>query len=169
MLFSGEIYNLLSSSLQRKCRLIDCVTLKGSVTPVKLYTIDVNKNIPKGKSKHKKMSDKEKRAQNEYKKTQMFDDMKKYDKSIDVVYMDKSKGMRNLLKNPKSEVFLMCFKKGYDNYIKGNWNKAYSLLKQALFIDWNDGPTNSLINYIEQNNKKAPQDWKGYRSLLSKS
>ena len=168
MLFSGEIYNLLSSSLQRKCRLIDCVTLKGSVTPVKLYTIDVNKNIPKGKSKHKKMSDKEKRAQNEYKKTQMFDDMKKYDKSIDVVYMDKSKGMRNLLKNPKSEVFLMCFKKGYDNYIKGNWNKAYSLLKQALFIDWNDGPTNALIKYIEKFNCKAPEDWKGYRALSSK-
>ena len=168
MLFSGEIYNLMSNSLQRKCRLIDCVTLKGSVTPVKLYTIDVNKSIPKGKSKQKKMSDKEKRAQNEYKKTQMFDDMKKYDKSIDIVYMDKSKGMRNLLKNPKSEVFLMCFKKGYDNYIKGNWNKAYSLLKQALFIDWNDGPTNALIKYIEKFNCKAPEDWKGYRALSSK-
>ena len=168
MLFSGEIYNLMSSSLQKKCRLIDCVTLKGSVTPVKLYTIDVNKSIPKGKSKHKKMSDKEKRAQNEYKKSQMFDDMKKLDKSIDVVYMDKSKGMRNLLKNPKSEVFLTCFKKGYDNYIKGNWIKAYSLLKQALFIDWKDGPTNALIKYIEKFNCKAPDDWKGYRALSSK-
>ena len=168
MLFSGEIYNLMSCSLQKKCRLIDCVTLKGSVTPVKLYTIDVNKSIPKGKSKHKKLSDKERRAQNEYKKTQMFDDMKKFDKSIDVVYMDKSKGMRNLLKNPKSEVFLTCFKKGYDNYIKGNWNKAHSLLKQALFVDWNDGPTNALIKYIEKFNCKAPDDWKGYRALSSK-
>ena len=172
LLLSGNVFDVLSPTLQSKCRLIDCVTLKGSINPMKLYTIDVNKSINKGKFKNANthnVTSKERRMKNEIKKNELFAEHKRTEMSMDKIYLERSKGLNELLKAPKNKTFLKCFTSGYDLYIKGEWEKAYHQLKQALFIDWNDGPTNSLINYIEQNNKKAPQDWKGYRNLLSKS
>ena len=170
ILLSGEFFSLLSVSLQMRCRLIDCVTLKGSNNPVKLYTVDVNKNIPKGKIKKSaySISSKDKRLKNDMKKKQLFADYKKTGISIDKLYLENSKGLRNLLKNPKSELFRERFKKGYDLYIKGLWDEAYTNLKEAIYIDWSDGPTNALLKYIEKNNKRAPDDWKGYRALSAK-
>ena len=65
-------------------------------------------------------------------------------------------------------MFLECFNKGYYYYIQGQWELAHTLLKEALYIDWTDGPTNSLLKFIENNNNKAPDDWKGYRALNAK-
>lgn len=171
ILLSGELYSMLSNSLQSKCRLIDCVTLKGSNNPVKLYTVDINRKIPQGKTKKDsgyKLSYKEKRINDQNKRKNLFDEFKKSGLSIDRIYLSRSKGLRNLLKSPKTNLFLECFNKGYYYYIQGQWEIAHTLLKEALYIDWTDGPTNSLLKFIENNNNKAPDDWKGYRALNAK-
>jgi len=41
-LLSGEFVQLLSRDAQRMCRLIDRVTVKGSASPIELYTIDIS-------------------------------------------------------------------------------------------------------------------------------
>lgn len=171
ILLSGELYSMLSNSLQSKCRLIDCVTLKGSNNPVKLYTVDINRKIPKGKIKKESgynLSSKEKRINDQNKRKNLFDEFRKSGVSMDKIYLSRSKGLRNLLKNPKTNLFLECFNKGYYYYIQGQWELAHTLLKEALYIDWTDGPTNSLLKFIENNNNKAPDDWKGYRALNAK-
>ena len=45
LLFSGELYNLLSPEYQSQCRLLDIVTVKGSNVPMKFFTINLNPDL----------------------------------------------------------------------------------------------------------------------------
>ena len=76
--------------------------------------------------------------------------------------------MRTLLKNKKSKKFYDYFNKGFEHYIDGDWNKAYNNLIKAKFLDKNDGPTNTIINFLKNYDLKKPPNWKGYRELTSK-
>ena len=42
ILFSGEIFDVLSADVKDLCREIDCVVFKGSKTPTRLFTVDLN-------------------------------------------------------------------------------------------------------------------------------
>jgi class 3 adenylate cyclase len=42
LLLSGEMHCMLTDKVQDLCREIDCVTVKGSILPVKLFTVDVD-------------------------------------------------------------------------------------------------------------------------------
>jgi class 3 adenylate cyclase len=59
ILLSGELYDLLSVILQKKCRHIDTVELKGSKMPMRLYTIDVNLGLKPSKSNKAKLTQNE--------------------------------------------------------------------------------------------------------------
>jgi len=41
LLISGHLRDLLSNDFQRICREIDTVTVKGSIKPMRLFTIDI--------------------------------------------------------------------------------------------------------------------------------
>ena len=168
ILFSGEFYDTLSTYMKHYCRKIDCVALKGCVNAVNLYTVDVNTNIRPGKEKpdNKKMNIRERRM----KKMKLKNRYELHtNKTIGEVYIGKSKGMKHLLKKPKNETFLNYFDEGFMYYINGDWKEAYEELKNALFLDKNDGPTKTLLRYIKKYNKIAPSDWDGYRKLEAKS
>ena len=167
ILFSGEFYDTLSTYMKQYCRKIDCVALKGCVNPVNLYTVDVNTNIRPGKEKpdNKKMNIRERRM----KKMKLKNSYELHtNKTIGEVYIGKSKGMKHLLKKPKNETFLNYFDEGFMYYINGDWKEAYEELKNALFLDKNDGPTKTLLRYIKKYNKIAPSEWDGYRKLEAK-
>ena len=172
ILLSGDFSELLSDYMKNYCRNIDIVTVKGSNKPIKLYTIDLNKNIKKGKmiSKKDHMSFREKRNYYSFKKKKLWNLYNKQNLflSIGEIYIKKSKGMRTLLKNKKSKKFYDYFNKGFEHYIDGDWNKAYNNLIKAKFLDKNDGPTNTIINFLKNYDLKKPPNWKGYRELTSK-
>ena len=42
LLISGEMQSMLTNKIQDLCREIDCVTVKGSIFPVKLFTVDID-------------------------------------------------------------------------------------------------------------------------------
>ena len=172
ILLSGDFYDLLSDYMKNYCRNIDIVTVKGSNKPIRLYTIDLNKNIKKGKmiSKKDHMSFREKRNYYSFKKKKLWNFYNKQTthSSIGEIYIKKSKGMRVLLKNKKSKKFYDYFHKGFEEYIDGDWGKAYNNLIKAKFLDKNDGPTNTILNYLKQYDLKKPHNWKGYRELTSK-
>lgn len=42
LLISGSLVNIMSDEMQACCREIDTVTVKGSIKPMQLYTIDLN-------------------------------------------------------------------------------------------------------------------------------
>jgi hypothetical protein len=173
ILFSGEFYELLSDYMKEKCRKIDVVTLKGSEKPVNLYTVDLNKNIKPGKSMSKKdrMSLREKMDYYSQKKKKLW---KKYEsskkvKTIGEIYYKQSKGFRQILMNQKSSLFYNNFEEGLSHYIDGEWDEASSYLFRALYLENNDGPTKTILEYMRKLNFKAPDDWDGYRVLTSKT
>ena len=42
ILFSGELYDYMSTECKSMCRQVDCVVVKGSSQPLKIYTCDVD-------------------------------------------------------------------------------------------------------------------------------
>lgn len=41
LLISGHMHDIMSDSMQSICREIDTVTVKGSIKPMRLFTIDI--------------------------------------------------------------------------------------------------------------------------------
>jgi len=44
MLMSGEIISVMNKEIRKMCREIDTVTVKGSINPMRLFTIDLNED-----------------------------------------------------------------------------------------------------------------------------
>ena len=177
ILFSGEIYNLLSDFMKNICRKIDRVTVKGSKKPLDLYTIDINRNIKPGKniSKKDRLSLRERKNYYAIKKKKLWhkynEELKEEEepKSISELYFKQSNGLKQLLKKYKSEMFYNLFNEGFNKYIDGDWEIAFEKLKKAKYLEKNDGPTNTIYKYLLQNKLKSPPNWPGYRELTSKT
>ena len=177
ILFSGEIYELLSDFMKNICRKIDRVTVKGSKKPLDLYTVDINRNIKPGKniSKKDRLSLRERKNYYAIKKKKLWhkynEELKVEEepKTISELYYKQSNGLKQLLKKYKSEMFYNLFNEGFNKYIDGDWEIAFEKLKKAKYLEKNDGPTNTLYKYLSQNKLKSPPNWPGYRELTSKT
>jgi class 3 adenylate cyclase len=162
ILLSGELYSCLSDDLKAICRKIDIVKVKGSNKPLELYTVHVNlKKTKRGR---------EKRAMNMTEKRKFYSKKKSDIMSIfDLpgVILEK-RGFKELLLDKRGNVFHQKFEKGFNHYIKGEWEQAYTEFSFANFLDRSDGPTRVLLKFIIENGKKAPDDWEGVHVLTSK-
>jgi len=165
IIISGSLYDLISESVKKICRLIDIVTVKGSVKPVKLYTIDINENIKPSKKTKKSIPDKQARLKHIHKKRQLKLKIEEYG-----VFeaMMKKRYFRQMLRNTRPSIFNLFFKHGFNAYLNGNWQLAAKKFEECLSFYDSDGPTKTLLNFIKENNFKAPQNWKGFRALTSK-
>ena len=171
ILMSNYFYDLLSDDMKTYCRKIDIVTVKGSVEPLTLYTVDINKNIKPGKliSKKDKLSIRERRQYFMNKKNKLWEKYKKSNLSIGKLYIKQSRGLRETLKTIKCKMFYTSFEDGLSEYIDGNWDEAYQNLLKARYLYKNDGPTKTLLDFIKANKCIKPHNWKGYRELTSKT
>lgn len=170
MLISGELYDLCSSKIKNLCRLIDIVAVKGSIKPIRLYTIDVNiTNLPLDVAK--KNPSTKKRYEKLIKMKELIQANALKNGGI-TNYTLTSRAFKNLLTLKRSSNFIPLFNEAISNYIKGDWGKAGSLLTECLKIDPEDGPTKTIFNFIQSNNFKAVLEgdnkWEGFRALSSK-
>ncbi len=167
-MISGDLYDILSSPMQKVCREIDTVTVKGSIKPMRLFTIDVqtedlertqdplhDKNLRDKKSLRDRMRNElleklfsgKETTWSEFNSDYEFIELRKY---VD----------------PEFEEF---FAESYKHYINGDWEKAGPAFKEL--VEWRpkDGPAVNLNKVINlENHGVAPPDWKGYRPLTSK-
>jgi len=158
LLFTGDFAALLSPAVQEEARQIDCVTVKGSLHPVELYTYDVNpENIPVpsvGTDPHRNFED-ETLSVMEY-----SDEFKQHP---DIVEMRKG----------VSRQFLDEFQRGLELYTNGEWLQARDVLqKTRTYLKAQgqvvDGPSDSLLTVMQKHNYNAPKSWKGFRELTEK-
>lgn len=170
LLISGEVYDLCSEHIQRLCRLIDIVAVKGSIKPIKLYTIDVCISNLSVDSAIKSNSSKKR-----YEKFIKIKELMKVESAKHggiVPYILASKSFKRLLTIQRNAKFLPLFKKGINKYIKGDWENAGSLLGQCLQIEPEDGPSKTIHAYIKSFNFRAEikgdGKWEGFRALSSK-
>jgi len=165
ILISGPLYDLLSADVKNLCRLIDIVTVKGSIKPVKFFTIDLNLKLKKAKTIKKDFTDKARRVKQIIKKKEIKKNAEEL--GLYSIMMEK-RYFKNMLRNARPIDFKLAFKQAFDFYIKGDWNLAANKLRECLKIFEDDGPSKTLLNYILQNNCQAPSTWEGFRALTSK-
>jgi class 3 adenylate cyclase len=159
LLFTGEFASLLSSGVQHESRQIDCVTVKGSLHPVELYTFDVHpENIESPDDNvnlHRTFEE----------ETLSF-----------MEYSDEFKQHPDILKMRQgiSPDFLRDFKCGLRHYFDGEWSQAKEILETTrTYVTAQgkhavDGPSESLLAVMKTHNFIAPKTWKGYRELTEK-
>jgi class 3 adenylate cyclase len=168
ILFSDDIFELLSPEIREHCRMIDRVKIKGLLKPVVLYTVEVNLDLT---------------VKKDYVDFMLIKDLKKEligkKENIEIgISLEGSIGKYVLLKNSfrellsrnKPETFYSLFLEGLNLYLSGKWNKAFNLLKQGLELldNGTDGPTVTLMNYMKRFKLIAPMEWNSFRVLNSK-
>lgn len=170
ILISGELYDLCSQRIKKICRLIDIVAVKGSIKPIRLYTIDVNiSNLPP--DVEKKSTSTKKRYEKLIKMKELIHANALKNGGI-TNYILTSRAFKCLLSLKRSSNFLPLFNDAISNYIKGDWGRAGTQLAECLQMDPEDGPTKTIYNYLQSNNFKAVLEgenkWEGFRALSSK-
>jgi len=173
ILISGSVYDFLSSELKSVCREIDRVTVKGSLSEVRLFTIDVNLKHPgmdKVKRKYSTLCGNEKIKKFLEKKMLYKNFFDKCDTLFALNFQTSFflKKIGELFVEKMSDNFYENFDYGFEKYIEGKWEEAEVYFKKCLLINEDDGPTNVLLNYMSEYSFKSPANWKGFRELTSK-
>ena len=153
--------------MKEVCRYVDCVRVKGSSEPIDLYTIDINYNVTHQSREKigivKSLEEKEKYFKE---KKLMVEDLIEEYGSITPIILEKNSYLE--LIEEKSDIFYQAWENAIKSYKEGDWGKAKQYFEECLRDDSDDGPANTLYNYIKSFNFQSPKDWKGERELFSK-
>jgi hypothetical protein len=169
ILVSGPLFDKLSEEMKNICRLIDIVTVKGSIEPMRLYTIDLNINLtPEDPNRvFNEITEKEQRIIYKNKREKILNEGKA--SGSVPLYVLKKKRYVELLNTGRQNKFYDEWEEGFSSYIDGNWEKAAKHFNNCLNLVTSDGPCTTLLGYLKSNNYTAPAKWKGVRELTSKT
>jgi class 3 adenylate cyclase len=169
ILVSGPLFDKLSDEMKDICRLIDIVTVKGSIEPMRLYTIDLNINLtPEDPNRvFKELTEKEQRLLYKNKRDKILNEGKVCG-SVPL-YVLKKKRYVELLNTGRKSKFYDEWEEGFSNYIDGKWEEAAKHFNNCLSMVTSDGPCTTLLGYLKAHNYTAPAKWKGVRELTSKT
>ncbi|EAR85238.3 adenylate/guanylate cyclase domain protein (macronuclear) [Tetrahymena thermophila SB210] len=160
LLFSSDIYNLLTPNFHEYIRQVDYVKIKGQAKPIGFYTIDmqVDKLPP---SKLQDLTIQEKMSIEKQKKSinLQFLDSNVFDVKE---YLTTDKDMKLILKDFDFE-FVKIYKKAFDLYLQGNWSQSKEIFDTILIDKKDDGPTKATLEFMSESDYQAPQDWSGFK------
>lgn len=156
----------MTKDVRGLCREVDRVTVKGSVKPVRMFTVDLqDEYMDEIKDRMAKLSQTERKRILDREKNMLWQQLSlKQATTMEVFNGD---GDFQELRQDTSKTFTKMFAKGYKAYIAGDWTKAHQRFSEIKKVK-EDGPTNTLLNVIESHNCEAPSDWQGFRALTSK-
>ena len=166
LLISGHMRDIMSDNMQSICREIDTVTVKGSIKPMRLFTIDIQTEDL--------VSQKDPITCKNLREKKIIRD-KVRDENLNIMFegdhwevLNKDPDFIELRKYVDPE-FEALFAKTYKQYIAGDWQSASYGLQELLEMRPDDGPTVNLNKVVNiQGGGEAPSNWKGYRALTSK-
>ncbi|CAD8094231.1 unnamed protein product [Paramecium sonneborni] len=178
ILISGILKRNLTSACQNYIRLIDIVTVKGSIEPVELYTVDLSiKNLlNKFKdpndffdiNKRNPEEQKQFRVVNRYKRQILIKSVE--DDKIQLAELFEKDEDLIIAREPYTSEFYDTWISGFNSYIRGEWDEAQKIFMKTLTMipEHKDGPSNTLLEVIHSAGGRAPYDWKGFRELTEK-
>ena len=179
ILFSGQLFDMfMNKDLISACRHIDTVTVKGSLQPLRLYTVDLNIEglaaLPKVKryntrlatiknsitetisSKFGLESKKVKTIEEYNRKLDQFQitKLKSYEEDGLITKTLEEQNFKHILGLPKASTdnFNTIFAFGVDAYLNGEWNMAKQFIDKCLNIKVDDGPSLVIRNYMQKFN-----------------
>mmetsp|Transcript_20010 Transcript_20010/g.42977 ORF Transcript_20010/g.42977 Transcript_20010/m.42977 type:complete len:382 (-) Transcript_20010:127-1272(-) len=154
MLLSETFYALLSLRAKERVRKVDVVTI--AAKPQGLFTFTMHNSVLEAPEGHNT---------GDIIKPEQLED-------VPVEEIEGGSGAEFLwlidqdivvLQESIEENLLSFFRQGLCSYVDGDWTKAQELLQQALAIAPDDGPTKSLLTFMESFGFRPPQDWIGSR------
>ncbi|CAG9326054.1 unnamed protein product [Blepharisma stoltei] len=168
LLVSQNFYSICSQTTQQYLRKIDRVTLKGTKAPMDLYTFDLDTSTLKVSHYSQRKEDtKNAKVLEIIKRERLNDDVKSQRFSVSSMFID-DHDLKNLRKNVSLE-FIEEFSEALTFYLEGDWVNACNLLKHAKrYKVQPDGPTETLLEFMEEYGGIAPIGWAGYRELVDK-
>lgn len=157
ILMSESFAACLSAEMRARVRQIDCVTVKGSVQPMGLFTYDINlDNIEEPDPDVPGAEEEEEAFWANY-----------------ACGLCESDDVANTW--GVTPEFLEVFKQGFQAYKSGNWKSAHSLLtiasgmrRTSSGLPLPDKPAHVLMSFMEEHGLQSPTTWKGFRELTEK-
>jgi len=174
LLMSHFFFELCSTVAQSKCRKIDVVTVKGSEVPIGLFTYDCLQDqiFPVENTRSKKPS---------YDQDDVETNVQFRNNTIGPVFLTEKDSTEDVfeqdadllaLRSHIFQEFVDTFNEGVSSYLIGDWSTARIFLEASnkLMVPTFgcDGPSKTLLEYMETRNWTAPNDWAGFRPLTSK-
>lgn len=163
------VVELCSLPMSNKCRLIDRVIIRGSKTPMMLYTLDLDYECLEVESLRDPRMVFTSRTR--FKARQWLEQEKnrKWKPEVKMyVEFDLDQDIGQMRRRYTIE-FLQLFHMGYQNYSHGEWQVARRLLDNArtMLRGVEDGPCLALMHFMDRHGFKAPAWWQGVRELPS--
>ncbi|KAK9817269.1 hypothetical protein WJX72_012075 [[Myrmecia] bisecta] len=163
MLLSEDIYRMLSPIVRKRVRQIDCVTVKGSVKPLGIYTYDIcldNVTAPDVSVHHPGQP--RKSASPETYSMSAYDN--EFAEHPDLINTWGA-----------TPAFIEAFGRGFEAYLSGDWAAAKVALEETRTMRKGvgeevvvDGPSTTLLEFMGRSDFVAPADWEGFRELTEK-
>lgn len=167
LLVSGQLYNILSYDVKQNLRLLDVVKVKGSEQDTRLYTCDIDPTVlqPTTNSISEYKDKKHKRVLQRIARDELRH--KAYLGTFKISTLFQEDEELKLMRSTISAAFISKFSQGVEAYVQGDWEHAKTILIEVNEMK-PDGPTNTLLEVIEEFGGRAPPDWKGSRYLTEK-
>eukprot|EP01137_Pigoraptor_chileana_P036750 Opistho-2@32871 len=188
ILMSGEFVELLSPPFQQMVRKIDRVTVRGSKTPLDLYTYDFHTYVwgtdlrkayggmvshnPDALSASNESSGDDRDCARDKRAT------KTPKNPPPQVVFGAKKGLEDggagaaedddPSDHGPVEDYARRFSEGVAAYIAGTWDVAAKRLNKCRKLAPRDTPVQVLLAFMEEHNFTAPADWPGHRALKEK-
>lgn len=147
ILLSEWFVHELSRPCVRHCRRLDKVTVKGSQVPMEMWTFDITSYPDK-----------------------FMEPLVDSNGMQTMPTIDAEGSIFAPLKLYQNPDFVQLYDDGVVAYLAGNWSEAKSCLEKANALkDDCDKPCQLLLRVMGSKNFKAPETWKGFRELTSKT
>lgn len=160
-IFTDEVYNHLSDSVKNFCRIIDIITFSSISKSYRIYTIDINKKLSISTKAHVYLSRYEKELLHNEKKKKLYEAINSVGNVSHCILSRHS--FQEVLESNNPEDFFLSWKKGFEFYEKGEWEKAKEEFNECHKIDPEDQPCIRILEQMEKFNNHAPCFWDGAR------
>jgi len=183
LVVAQSVVERCSVSLVREMRLIDCVKIRGSKTPMDLYTMDLDwESVEISTYPPLPITW---NSRNRFKARQRLEEERKrlWSDGFDVAVLFREDEALRRMRKRYSVEFFQLFNMGYQNYSQGEWQVAKKFLSccdELLGHNGDrspdrlsvvrasaseDGPSKALLKFMDQYKYEAPKTWKGVRDV----
>lgn len=167
MLVAESVVTICSRAVAAKCRLIDRVIITGSVTPMRLFVIDLDYMSLTIEPPPPMQINWTSRQRFRVRQFMEAEKAKKWHDDVQLVNLFNENQDISAMRFRYTTEFIQVFNMGYQNYSEGEWQVAQQLLARTrTMLGVEDGPSIALLRFMESPYQfEAPGNWQGIRHL----
>lgn len=168
ILISEAMHDICTKHTQSQFRKVDRVTVKGSKIPTDLYTCDLEMSVLEAYEEEEDLDSVDTaRVANRIARDKLMESINTGKFVVSSIF-DSDKHI-SLARNKVPRGFYKAYAGALKDYIEGRWTEArVGFITAEGLRGAPDGPCATLIQFIDENERKVPDNWPGYRELHDK-